>query len=127
MIIEHLVEKEIVSKDAIPSTMNVIELKRLEPHDKEKEHEPQLKMKEMELQEQEFALQLRLKELEIAAASKAPPVLTSRQAEFEFDVTKQVQFSRRHRLINISCILRKLRQVCRGLNKFGHYSFRALC
>ena len=90
IIIEYLVEEEIVSEDEIPSTTNAIELKRLELQDKEKECEAQLKMKEMELREQEFVLQLKLKELEIAAASTAPPVPTSQQAEF--DVTKQVRF-----------------------------------
>ena len=89
-MIEYLVEEENLTEDEIPSTTDAIELKRLELQDKEKECEAQLKMKEMELRGQELALQLKLKELEIATASTAPPVPTSRQAEF--DVTKQVRF-----------------------------------
>ena len=89
LLAEYLVEEEIVSDDDELASDNVVELKKLELKDKEKERESQLRLKEIELRERELATQLKIKELEIAAAT-APTDSAPRRADF--DVSKHVRF-----------------------------------
>ena len=88
LLVDHLVEEEIVSDDEVElASASVVELKKLELKDKEKEHESQIRMKEMELRERELSTQLRMKELEVAAA-------TATTSPTDFDVNKHVRFPR---------------------------------
>ena len=89
LLAEYLVEEEIVSDDDELASDNVVELKKLELKDKEKERESQLRLKEIELRERELVTQLKIKELEIAAAT-APTDSAPRRADF--DVSKHVRF-----------------------------------
>ena len=74
LVIQHLIDEALVSEHEIeelnPSVVdnNVVELKHLEPQDREREQEAKVKLCELELQEKELSLQLKLKELEKATA-----------------------------------------------------------
>ena len=89
VLIEHLIDEEIVSEDETVGveTTSVVELKRLELREREKERESQLRLKELEFKERELAMQLRIKELELAADTP-----TSASGRREFDASKQIRF-----------------------------------
>ena len=94
LIKEYLIDEELVPEEdeemSRPSA-NLLELKRLEFQEREKEREVQLKMKELELHEKELSIQLRLKELD---KTKEPSVPTERTStsSVPFDVSKHIKF-----------------------------------
>ena len=93
LVMEFLVDEELVPEERLddPSSHtvdnSVLELKRLELQDRERERESQLKLRELELREKELSVQLKMKELEKAATPvKSPEVPTT------FDVSKHIRF-----------------------------------
>ena len=70
MVMQFLVDEELVPEeniDDLPSPTvddRVLELKRLELQDRERERESQLKLRELEIREKELSVQLKMKELE---------------------------------------------------------------
>ena len=85
-----MIDEELVPKDEglpLPST-GLLELKRLEFQEREKERESQLRMKELEIREKELSIQLRLKELE---KTKEPTTPVGHEAT-TFDVSKHIRF-----------------------------------
>ena len=90
LIKEYLIDEELVPEDeelSLPST-GLLELKRLEFQEREKERETQLRMKELEIREKELSVQLRLKELE---KTKEPITPIGHEAT-TFDVSKHIRF-----------------------------------
>ena len=93
IVLDHLVEEELISEPEPSDTtkgQHLLELKRLEYQ--ERERETQLRMKELELKEKEIAMQLRLRELEARPTVSAPvstPVSTARSTGF--DVSKHIR------------------------------------
>ena len=90
LIKEYLIDEELVPEDeelSLPST-GLLELKRLEFQEREKERETQLRMKELEIREKELSVQLRLKELE---KTKEPTTSIGHEAT-TFDVSKHIRF-----------------------------------
>ena len=95
LIKEHLIDEELVSEEEIEEPLSpmidssVVELKRLELQDREREREAQVKLRELELREKELSLQLKLKELE---KSPAVPTSSLSGSAAPFDVSKQIRF-----------------------------------
>ena len=93
LVMEFLVDEELVPEetvDDLPSHAvdnNVLELKRLELQDRERERESQLKLRELELREKELSVQLKMKELEKAVTPVSSPGATT-----AFDVSKHIRF-----------------------------------
>ena len=70
----------------------LLQLKRLEMQEKEKEREAQWRLKELEFKEKELATQLKLKELELRSASAVSIEETERTVAPSFDVSKHIRF-----------------------------------
>ena len=90
MILQYFVDEEIFPDSTIMSaeqgTMTgeeLLELKRLEFQEKEKEREAQLRLKELEL-----STQLKMKELEVQGARSS----SGETGEASFDVSKHIKF-----------------------------------
>ena len=93
IVIKFLVDEELVPEETIedlPShtvDSSVLELKRLELQDREREQESQLKLRKLEVREKELSVQLKMKELEKAVTPvRSPDVSTT------FDVSKHIRF-----------------------------------
>ena len=88
LVMEFLVDEELVPEERLddPSSHtvdnSVLELKRLELQDRERERESQLKLREKEL-----SVQLKMKELEKAATPVKSP-----EVPITFDVSKHIRF-----------------------------------
>ena len=96
-MLDHLVEEELISEPDPSDTMrgqHLLELKRLEYQERDRERETQLRMKELELKEKEITMQLRLRELEARPTGQ---------------------------LTSISFILKRLPQAWNGHERFGPY------
>ena len=88
IVLDHLVEEELISEPELSDTMrgqHLLELRRLEYQEREREREAQLKMKEIE---KEIAMQLKLHELE-TRPTVPTPVSTVRSTGF--DVSKHIR------------------------------------
>ena len=91
IVLDHLVEEELISEPDPSDTMrgqHLLELKRLEYQERDRERETQLRMKELELKEKEIAMQLRLRELE---ARPTGPTSTPTVGSTGFDVSKHIR------------------------------------
>ena len=71
------------------SGQQLLELKRLEFQERERERETQFKLKELELREKELTIQLKLRELESRPVSPLPTSATATTAGF--DVSKHIR------------------------------------
>ena len=83
-------DEELVPEDEglSVSSSGLLELKRLEFEEREKERASQLRLKEMELREKELNIQLRLKELE----KNTEPTSPTKRPTATFDVSKHIRF-----------------------------------
>ena len=90
LIKEFLMDEELVPEDEglSVSSSGLLELKRLEFEEREKERASQLRLKEMELREKELNIQLRLKELE----KNTEPTSPTKRPTATFDVSKHIRF-----------------------------------
>ncbi|XP_065893824.1 uncharacterized protein [Dysidea avara] len=89
LVSNYLMDENIVSDDeeAIEES-NLIEMKRLELQEKEREREAQFRIKELEIKERKIAVQLKAKELELATVTAKTPTSVSEK----FDVTRHIRF-----------------------------------
>ena len=92
LVQDNLIDEELVPEEEIeslePST-TLLELKRLEFQEREKERESQLRLKELEVREKELSIQLKLKELE---KKREPATSTPVRTTSTFDVSKHIKF-----------------------------------
>ena len=99
IVLKHLIDEELITPvdetakeigtNNGMSGEELLQLKRLEFQEREKEREAQLRLKELDIKERELSLQVQLKELEVRATratTVAPETNTS------FDVGKHVKF-----------------------------------
>ena len=95
LVTQHLVDEELVSEEEIDESQSpvvdpsVVELKRLELQDREREREATVKLRELEVREKEMSLQLKLRELEAATVA---PSIPSPGPPLPFDVSKHIRF-----------------------------------
>ncbi|XP_065902416.1 uncharacterized protein [Dysidea avara] len=95
LVTQHLVDEELVSEEEIDESQSpvvdpsVVELKRLELQDREREREARVKLRELEVREKEMSLQLKLRELEAATVAPSTP---SPGPPLPFDVSKHIRF-----------------------------------
>ena len=99
VVLKHLIDEEVIPPvETTEETAQVggmtgeelLQLKRLEFQERDKERAAQLRLKELELRERELALQVQLKELEVRAnkgTTVVPEVVTP-----SFDVSKHIRF-----------------------------------
>ena len=134
IVLTHLLDEEIIPPSKVTDKITrdksgmtgkeLLQLKRLEIEERDKEREAQYQMKELELREKELTFQVKLKELE-AKVDRSIRGAIEAGAMVPFDVSKHIQIFVKTRLINISFILRKLPKALNGLKITGHYCCRA--
>ena len=134
IVLTHLLDEEIIPPSKVTEEITrdksgmtgeeLLQLKRLEIEERDKEREAQYQMKELELRKKELTFQVKLKELE-AKVDRSIRGATEAGAMVPFDVSKHIQIFVKTRLINISLILRKLPKALNSLKITGHYCCRA--
>ena len=90
VVLDYLMEEELIAKPDSSDTMKgqqLLELKRLEFQEQEREKETQLKLKELDIKEKEIAMQLKLRELEACPTAAPTPTVKSTG----FDVSKHIR------------------------------------
>ena len=93
-MLKYLIDEEMItlaeeSEDTVPvggmTGEELLQLKKLEYQEREKEREAQLRLKKLDLREKELALQIQLKELKVKASKG---VTVTPEANPLFDVGK---------------------------------------
>ena len=124
-MLTHLVDEEIIPSSEVteeitcdkPSMMGeeLLQLKRLEMEERDKEREAKYRLKELELREKELNFQVKLKELETKVDRTTGAAETG--AVIPFDVSKHIKFVPDFRETEVDKYFHHFEKVAKNLKR----------